>query len=91
MASNAVLSLHDALSFVGIPLWLLKITHLDLSLVPLTLVLNALITIATQMVWLMRWTVGCGPSPFFRSPPGLSCSRASCSRLPRETYPGVPR
>ncbi|QHT57566.1 MFS transporter [Cellulomonas sp. H30R-01] len=47
---NAVLSLHDALLFIGIPLWLVERTDLELSLVPLTLVLNAVLTVAAQAV-----------------------------------------
>lgn len=48
--ANAVLSLHDALLFVGIPLWLVERTDLSLSLVPLILVLNAVITVVVQGV-----------------------------------------
>lgn len=48
--SNTALSLHDSLLFVGIPLWLVERTDLSPSLVPLTLVLNAVITVIAQGV-----------------------------------------
>lgn len=49
-SANAILSLHDAVLFVGIPIWLVERTDLDLSIVPLTLVLNAALTVAAQTV-----------------------------------------
>jgi hypothetical protein len=47
-AGNAVLSLHNGLLFVGIPLWIVERTDLSLSLIPVTLVINAVITVLAQ-------------------------------------------
>lgn len=60
--SNAVLSLHDALLFTGIPLWLVERTDLSQSLVPLTLVLNVVITVISQGVLARAMERGLQPS-----------------------------
>lgn len=75
---NAVLSLHDAVLFVGIPIWLVERTDLSLSVVPLALVLNAGITVAAQTVLARSLTGGRAVRTLLMPAGGLLLAACGC-------------